>query len=154
MQKGELKLIYPEIEPLPEECDSWCDIIKCRGAEIMGRYTESYYKNEACITINRFGKGCAMYIGTNPSQEIKERLLRWALEKSGVKSSFQADSKEMEVILRRREGKDYLFFLNHSEKSHELKLDQTCIELLENREYSKDSVMAIEPKGVRIICRS
>jgi len=58
------------------------------------------------------------------------------------------------VILRRKENKDYLFFLNHSEKNHYVKLDQAYVELLENREYSKDSVMAIEPKGVRILCRT
>jgi len=153
MQKGKLELIYPEIKPLQGECDTWCDIIKCRGAEIVGRYMESYYKNEACITINRFGQGCAIYIGTNPSPEIKKCLLRWAIEKSGVKPSFQADSENIEVVLRRKEGKDYLFFLNHSEKSHQVKLDQSCVELLERREYSKDSVVTIEPKGVRIICR-
>ena len=153
MQKGELELVYPEIEPLEGRCDTWCDIIKCRGAEIIGRYMESYYKDEACITINQFGQGCAIYIGTNPSPEIKKCLLRWAIEKSRVKSSFQVDSEDIEVVLRRKEGKDYLFFLNHSEKSYQLKLDQSCVELLERREYSKDSVMAIEPKGVRVICR-
>ncbi|MFQ5834488.1 MAG: beta-galactosidase [bacterium] len=154
IQKCKLKLTYPEIEPLQGECDTWCDIIKCRGAEIMGVYTEFYYKGEACITINQFGQGRAIYIGTNPSPEIKKRVLRWAIEKSRVKSSFQVDPKDIEVILRRKENKDYLFFLNHSEKSHRVKLDRTYKELLGKRKYPEDSVMAIEPKGVRILCRT
>jgi len=154
VQKCKLKLIHPEIEPLQGECDTWCDIIKCRGAEIIGRYTQSYYKDEACLTINRFGQGYAIYIGTNPSPEIKGSILRWAIEKLRVKSSFQADPANIEVILRRKEGKDYLFFLNHSDKYHQVKLDRIYQELLEKREYFKDSLMTIEPRGVRILCRT
>ena len=80
--------------------------------------------------------------------------MRWAIEKSRVKSSFQADPEEIEVILRRKEDKDYLFFLNHSDKYHQVKLDRIYQELLEKREYFKDSLMTIEPKGVRILCRT
>ena len=110
-------------------------------------------------------KGCALIAGKAvydielsrvevlEKQTWENNELRWAIEKSRVKSSFQVDSEDIEVVLRRKEGKDYLFFLNHSAKSHQLKLDQSCLELLERREYSKDSVMAIEPKGVRIICK-
>ena len=150
-QKCKLKLIYPEIEPLSGECNVWCDIIKCGGAEVIGRYAQSYYKGEACVTINRFGQGCAIYIGTNPSPEIKATILKWATEKSGVRSSFPADSKDLEVVLRRKEGKNCLFFLNHSGEDNHVKLDSAYVELLENRKYAKGSIMTIEPKGVKIL---
>jgi len=117
-QRCKLKLIYPEIEPLQGEGDTWCDIIKCRGAEVVGKYTQNYYKGQPCITVNRFGKGYAIYIGTNLSPKIKKSILRWTLEKSGIKPSFQADSKDIEIISRRKKNKDYLFFLNHSEKNY------------------------------------
>jgi len=112
------------------------------------------FKGEACVTINRFGQGCAIYIGTNPSPEIKESILKWATEKSGVRSSFPADSKDLEVVLRRKEGKNCLFFLNHSGENNYVKLDEAYLELLENREYVKDSIMTIEPKGVRVLCET
>ncbi len=63
-------------------------------------------------------------------------------------------TEDIEVILRRKEGKDYLFFLSHSDKYHQVKLDRIYQELLERRKYFKDSLMTIEPKGVRILCRT
>lgn len=153
-QKCKVKLIYPEIKSLQGECDTWCDIIKCKGARVVGKYVENYYRGCPSITVNQFGRGQAVYIGTNPSSEIKENILRWTIEKSGIKPSFGGDSRNIEVLLRKKEGKDYLFFLNHSTKNQCVKIDQRYLELLENREYVRDSLMAIEPKGVRILCKN
>lgn len=154
LQKCKVKLIHPEIKSLQGECDTWCDIIKCKGARVVGEYVENYYRGCPSITVNQFGRGQAVYIGTNPSSEIKENILRWTIEKSGIKPSFGGDSRNIEVLLRKKEGKDYLFFLNHSTKNQCVKIDQKYLELFENREYTKDSLMTIEPKGVRILCRS
>jgi len=150
-QKCKLKLIYPEIEPLSGECNIWCDIIKSRGAEVIGEYAQYYYEGRPWITVNEFGQRHAIYVGTNPSPEIKASILKWTTEKSGVRSSFPADSKDLEVVLRRKEGKNCLFFLNHSGEDNHVKLDSAYVELLENRKYAKGSIMTIEPRGVRIL---
>jgi len=153
-QKCEMELTHPQIESLRGECDIWCDIIRCKEAEIVGKYTQHYYKDQPCITANQFGKGYAVYIGTNPSLEIKKEILRWTLQKSGIKPSFQVDSEDLEIVLREKGNKNYLFFLNHSDKKHYIKLDRSYLEVIENREYPKDSIIAMEPKGVRILCET
>jgi len=149
--KCKLELVHPEIEHIEGECSTWCDLIKCDEAEIVGKYISSYYKDFPCITVNKFGKGYAVYVGTDPALEIKKSLLKWALKKSGVKFSFKSCYEGLEIVLRKGENNDYLFFLNHSDRNQYVRLDKSYKELLENKKYSKDSIMAIGPKEVRIL---
>lgn len=44
------------------EVFDYCEILKIKDAEVIGRYTDDFYKDTAAITVKCFGEGCAYYV--------------------------------------------------------------------------------------------
>ncbi len=150
-QHREMELIHLEFPRTKGECTIWCDLIKCKQADIVGRYNDSYYQGEPCVTLNRFGKGYCMYIGTNPSPLIKKCLLKWVLNEAGIEMFSECDPQKLELVRNNCAGVNHLFLLNYSGKTESLELRRDYLELLHNRKYKAKSIIEVEPKGVRIL---
>ena len=97
-KKIEMPLFNDILEPL-------------EGAEVLAFYGNSYYKGKAAVVEKKLGKGKALHFGSTFSREN----LNWLFEYLGIKEPF-ADligaPETLEVVLREKEGKKYLFVLN------------------------------------------
>ncbi|MCI9075582.1 MAG: beta-galactosidase [Dorea sp.] len=97
-KKIEMPLFNDILEPL-------------EGAEILAVYENSYYAEKAAVTENKLGKGKALHFGSTFSRNN----LSWLFEYLGIKEPFAylIDAPEtLEVVLREKDGKQYLFVLN------------------------------------------
>ena len=97
-KKIEMPLFNDILEPL-------------EGAEILAVYENSYYAEKAAVTENKLGKGRALHFGSTFSRNN----LSWLFEYLGIKEPFAylIDAPEtLEVVLREKDGKQYLFVLN------------------------------------------
>ena len=81
------------------------------GTETVAVYGNSYYAGAAAMTERKLGRGRAIHLGSVFSREITT----WLFEYLGIREPF-ADLIEapegMEVVLRKKEDKKYLFVLN------------------------------------------
>ena len=66
-------------------CDALCDLIHTEGAETLAVYTEDFYADMPCVTVNRFGKGRAYYIATCPEACYLDDFYRTVIPEAGVK---------------------------------------------------------------------
>ncbi|MBR6809484.1 MAG: Beta-galactosidase C-terminal domain, partial [Clostridia bacterium] len=95
------------------------------GTQVLARYQESYYKGEAALTENTVGKGKVLHFGSVFTKDNTLPILRHA----GVVNLFSnicTAPETVEMVLREKEGKQYLFLLNFPNREAEITLHIPC----------------------------
>ncbi len=52
----------------------WCDLIEPKGCQILATYSKDFYAGKPALTMNTFGLGKAIYIGTQSHQHFYRRF--------------------------------------------------------------------------------
>ncbi|GIP13448.1 beta-galactosidase [Paenibacillus macerans] len=97
----------------PYECGLLCDLIHAEGAEVLAEYGADFYKGMPVLTVNRFGNGRAYYVASSPEASFLQGFLKNLCEEKGIKPLFEAPAG-VETARRVKDGKAYLFLLNHN----------------------------------------
>jgi len=126
---------------------TWCDILAPSTSEVIARYTQDYYAGKPAITLNEFGKGKAIYVGTFGERNFYQHLVDWALHEAGIIPKYDAP-QGVEICERRSDNQRILFILNHTQKEQQVQLDGTYRDLLADKPAS--GKMTIPPLGVAI----
>jgi beta-galactosidase len=109
----------------------WCDVLKPNGATVVARYTHDYYAGKPAITLNQFGRGKVVYIGTLGNGAVYASLTGWLLGLAGVRPLLAAPAG-VEVAERWQGERRLLFVLNHGEREQEVTLDSHYLNLLDD----------------------
>lgn len=91
------------------------------GTEVLAVYGNNYYAGKAAVTERKLGKGRAIHFGSTFSREN----LNWLFGYLGIKEPFAdvIDAPEtLEVVMREKEGRSYLFVLNFQADMEEFTL--------------------------------
>lgn len=120
------------------------------GAEnttILAEYANSYYAGKAALIEKKIGKGRTLHLGSTFSRENVKQLLAYV----GVLHPF-ADMIEapegVEVVLRRKEGKEYVFILNFQKTEQKIYLKKNMQLLYDGKMYSGEITMKPYETGV------
>jgi beta-galactosidase len=100
---------------------AWCDILTPRGAEVVARYGEDHYAGEAAITMNVFGQGRALYLGTIGNDVLNDALVAQLLELAGVEPGPE-QAAGVEVSERWLGDTKLVFVLNHTDEAQAVTL--------------------------------
>jgi beta-galactosidase len=90
----------------------WCDIIEPKGCQVIGTYAKDFYAGKPAVTLNEFGKGRAIYIGTMSHQLFYYDLITWLRGLCNLHPLLKVPDT-VEVSLREKEGQKVFFLLNH-----------------------------------------
>ena len=129
--------------------EKWCDILKLKGAEGILYYTTDFYAGKPAASKNRYGKGTAWYIGTDPEEKLLDWILEKLLEEAG-ETRKRENNTDVELVCRRGREKEYLFLLNGTSREQMTELPQDWggttvqaspyeVQILE-REYGTDEI--------------
>ena len=102
--------------PMKQEsygCNFLCDLLHTRGAEALAVYEEDFYAGMPCVTRNRFGKGEAYYVGTQPEHAFLTELMGLICVDAGISGLFPAE-EGVEITRRVSEKGEVIFVLNHN----------------------------------------
>lgn len=94
----------------------WCDIIEPTEAEVIATYAQDFYAGKPAITMNAFGEGRAIYIGTMSAQPFYLDLVNWLRQLCGLTPTLRVPDK-IEVGMRTRGDYRIYFLLNHHDQS-------------------------------------
>ncbi len=98
------------------ECGFLCDIIHPEGgARVLASYGEDFYAGAAAVTVNRYGKGRAYYIGTQPEQGFLEELVEKICRDLGLEPPYAA-GPDTEVTVRVSLKGRTVFVINHGKE--------------------------------------
>ncbi|TET35684.1 MAG: beta-galactosidase [Anaerolineales bacterium] len=107
----------------------WCDVLKTDQARVVARYTRNYYAGKPAITLNNFGDGKVVYLGTFGEEATYASIAPWLMSLAGVETGINT-SRAIEVGVRIKNDKRFLFILNHGAKDEVIKLDKQYHDLL------------------------
>ncbi len=90
----------------------WCDIIEPKGCTILATFAKDFYAGRPAMTMNTFGLGKAIYIGTVSHQHFYEDLVVWLRQMCNLQPLLKVPDT-VEVSLRQKENTRIYFLLNH-----------------------------------------
>jgi beta-galactosidase len=90
----------------------WCDLIEPKGCQVLASYSKDFYAGKPAMTLNTFGLGKAVYIGTQSHQHFYHDLVSWLRNMGGLHPLLKVP-ENIEVSMRERDGNRVYFLLNH-----------------------------------------
>ena len=99
-------------------CSLWCDVLHATTAEPVAEYAHEFYAGTPAITRNRFGKGEAWYVGTTMGDALADRFIAELCTSADI-APLMATPHGVEAVRRVKDGKTWLFLLNHHESAQQ-----------------------------------
>ncbi|MEG6587336.1 beta-galactosidase [Paenibacillus barengoltzii] len=131
------------------ECGLLCDLIHAEGAEVLAEYGSDFYQGMPVVTVNSFGKGRAYYVASSPDAAFLQGFLKNLCEEKGIQPLLDAP-EGVEVARRVKDGKAFLFLLNHNEGAAEVEIGSEAYkDLLAQTEVS--GTVQVPGRGVVIL---
>lgn len=82
------------------------------STKVLASYANSYYAGEAALTEHAVGAGRVLHLGSAFSRSAVLAILEYAGAKSPFIGLIEADGRDVELTLRRKDGRTFLFVLN------------------------------------------
>jgi beta-galactosidase len=119
---------------------------------VVARYSQDFYADEPAITLNQFGQGKAVYVGTMGNEQLCDMLGNWLVNLAGVESFSSPD--DIEITERRQGESRLLFLLNHTNQEQGVTLDGHYTDLLNNGSKPLTGTIDIPPRDVLILLQA
>lgn len=121
-------------------------IIEPKGAEILGRIT-SLDKDYPAMTMNKYGKGRAIYVGLPANGNILNSLVDELITELGIKRGPEAPSG----VMARQIDKNHFLYLNTTGEPKEIPLKDNARSILFDKEYKGNFTIApYEPEFIEV----
>jgi len=133
--------------------NTWMELITPTTAKVLAYYDHPVWGKYAAITQNSYGKGTATYVGCMTSNQVMEKILANEVKNVGLWS--EAQKLYFPIIMKEgmnEHNKIVRYFFNYSSKPGTINYTfGNGHELLLDKAVNKNSVMDLEPWGLRII---
>ncbi|PYI83744.1 MAG: hypothetical protein DME26_14520, partial [Verrucomicrobia bacterium] len=126
----------------------WCDIIEPNGCQILATYAKDFYSNTPAMTMNTFGLGKAIYIGTLSHQHFYYDLVTWLRQMCNLHPLLKVPDT-VEVSLRQKEGTKVFFLLNHQNSPVRIQFYKPMHDFLTGSTFSGN--YDLPPHGVLVL---
>lgn len=129
----------------------WCDIIEPKGCEIVATFAKDFYAGRPAITLNRFGDGRAIYVGTMSQQPLYNDLVVWLRQMVSLHPLIKVPDT-IEVSLRQAEGRKIFFLLNHQNSPVRITFYKPMHDFLTGQTFTGN--YDVPPHGVLVLDES
>ncbi|MFZ4454668.1 MAG: beta-galactosidase [Bacteroidales bacterium] len=111
-------------------CGLWFDVIKLKSAKPLGFYSNQFFVNKPAITLNQYGLGNVIYVGTIPEQDAVEEIVKKAVSISHIKPIVLSSNPLVEVteVKSTKTNKKYVYVLNYSDSAQKVTLNRPLLE--------------------------
>jgi len=122
------------------------DIVNPKGAEVIGSLT-SLDKDYPVMTLNKYGKGKAIYVGLSANGDVLNPLLDELINELGIKKGPEVPSG----VMARQIDKNHFLYLNVSGNPKEIPMKGNSRSILFDKDYNGNFTIApYEPEFVEI----
>ncbi len=90
----------------------WCDLIEPKECQILATYGKDFYAGRPALTMNPYGLGKAIYLGTQSHQHFYYDLVVWLRQVCNLFPLLKVPDT-VEVSLRQAGDRRVYFLLNH-----------------------------------------
>jgi beta-galactosidase len=129
----------------------WCDVIAPAGCQVLATYTHDFYASRPAVTLNQFGLGKAIYIGTVSDQPFYYDLIAWLRTVCSLHQLLKVPDT-VEVSMREKEGRKIFFLLNHQSSAVRITFYKPMHDFLTERTFTGN--YDLPPHGVLVLDES
>jgi beta-galactosidase len=126
----------------------WCDIIEPKGCQILATYGKDFYAGRPAMTMNTFGLGKAIYIGTMSHQHFYHDLVIWLRQICNLHPLLKVP-ENVEVSMREKDGTRVYFLLNHQNSPVRIQFYKPMHDFLTGNTFSGN--YDLPPHGVLVL---
>jgi beta-galactosidase len=126
----------------------WCDLLEPKGCQILATYGKDFYAGKPAMTLNAFGLGKAVYIGTVSHQHFYYDLTTWLRQLCNLHPLLKVP-ETVEVSMRQRDDERVYFLLNHQNSPIRLQFYKPMHDYLSGQSMMGD--VGLPPHGVLVI---
>ena len=126
----------------------WCDIIEPKGCQILATYAKDFYAGRPAVTMNNFGLGKAIYLGTLSHQHFYNDLVSWLRQMCNLQPLLKVP-ENIEVSMRQKEGMRVFFLLNHQNSPVRIQFYKPMHDFLTGNTFSGN--YDLPPHGVLVL---
>jgi len=126
----------------------WCDLIEPAECQVLSTYAKDFYAGKPAMTLNTFGLGKAVYLGTLSHQHFYYDLITWLRQLCGLHPLLKVP-ETIEISMRQREGENVFFVLNHQNSSVRLHFYKPIHEFLTGQSLVGN--VDLPPHGILVL---
>jgi len=126
----------------------WCDIIAPKECQILATFAKDFYAGRPAMTLNNYGLGKAIYIGTQSHAYFYGDLVTWLRQMCNLHPLLKVPDT-VEVSLRQREDMRVFFLLNHQSSPLRLQFYKPMHDFLTGNTFSGN--YDLQPHGVLVL---
>ena len=128
---------------------NWAELLSPQEAEVAAYYQTGIYDEKPAVTINNYGDGTAIYIGTFPNSEFYITLVDWLIRKKKIESVLPSITG-LEATKRSSSNSEVIFALNYNNKAIQIPCNGREFQDIISGERIKD-LLKIEGRDARIL---
>jgi beta-galactosidase len=129
------------------EATAWADEIIPTNAEVLATYDEGWLTDYPAITLNSYGKGKVVYVGTLLRGESLKTFIAWLCALADVPQGL-ATPENVRAYERRNEETRLLFLLNFGDEAQTITLDGQWEDTLTGTLYEN---VTVPPSDLKIL---
>lgn len=126
----------------------WCDIIEPKECQVLATYAKDFYAGRPAMTMNTFGLGRAIYIGTLSHQHFYHDMVIWLRQMVGLHPLLKVPDT-IQVSMREKEGTRIYFLLNHQNSPVRVQFYKPMHDFLTGNTISGN--LDLPPHGVLVL---
>ena len=147
LNHGDTNTVIMKDNSLKGQASIWCEIIKVIDAEVLANYSKDYYSGKPAITVKSVSKGKVYYVGCDLDQNFIDLMMRDFTKIAGVSTLLPKPFSNVEVTKKVKNNEEYLFILNHGEKSNRVPVNG--VDIISNSNI-KDKI-ELKPFDVAVV---
>jgi beta-galactosidase len=126
----------------------WCDIIEPKECQVLATYAKDFYANRPAMTMNTYGLGKALYIGTQSHEHFYYDLVGWLRQMCNLHPLLKVPDT-VQVSMREKEGIKIFFLLNHQNSPVRIQFYKPMHDFLTGNTFSGN--YDLPPHGVLVL---
>jgi beta-galactosidase len=126
----------------------WCDIIEPKECQVLATYAKDFYAGRPAMTMNTFGLGKAIYLGTMSHQSFYYDLVAWLRQLCNLFPLLKVPDT-VEVSMRQRDDAHVYFLLNHQNTHVRIQFYKPMHDFLTGQTFSGN--YDLPPHGVLVL---
>jgi beta-galactosidase len=149
-QRVPVKPAVPDLAPEEASLQAslWCDVLKPATAQVVAHYAGEYYAGRAAITLNQYGAGQAVYVGTLGDDSLHDAVIGWVAKGLELRPALVTPDG-VEAVERWQGDQRLLFVLNHADETRQVTLPAAMRDLLSGEML--EGTVSLAPKAVLIL---
>ena len=130
--------------------EQWYEVLNLENAAEFATWSGRHLGGKTAISINAFGKGKVLYVGTYLTTEIMEMLLPELLKLAGLEKTWADSPAGVSVVLRKNADKKIWFLINNNDEEIILPSTPQGTSLITGRQIDGSS-LTLPLYGVEVI---